>query len=242
MIAATALAVAACSWADPGANPYTGNVPAAVQAYADIPPDVRQRLQARMERRQFDDVAAITRDGIEGRHAYANLRGMHFGAGKVCATVDRSAWKPGHTERGLVYCEAQHCVIVPTVCRNVARVDRLPAAPAPAAAVPAEPAGAGLAVVAMPDGIGAGPEPLAFDAPGAGPAPAPTFERAAAPAGPAAQDRAPWLPLSAITPPAVQPWAGPAIWAPVPDIPEPATWALLAAGLVVLVVRARRTA
>lgn len=231
MIATTILA--ACTWADPGANPYRGSVPAAVESYADIPADVRARLKSRMERRQYDDLAAIRRDSIEGQHSYTGLRSMHFGGGKLCATVDRSAWKPEHVERGLIYCEAEHCLIVPTVCRNVSRVTRIKREPV-AAAEPSEPAGPGIAFAG----------PLLFDAPGAGPAteapatvnPAPTFQQAAAPV--TAPEPRPWL--TAITPPPIQPWAGPVVWAPVPDIPEPGTWALLLAGLGVVAWRARK--
>jgi hypothetical protein len=130
MISAIALATAlsvspACSWDNPGANRYTGDVPAAVHHYTDIPKDVRDKLQARMEKKQYDEVADITKDNISGGSDYTNLRDMHFGANKVCTTVSRDKWKPLAKERGLVYCEAEHCIIVPTVCGNVSRVTRV---------------------------------------------------------------------------------------------------------------------
>lgn len=116
-------------------------MPGAVESYRDIPAHVRQRLRERMERREYDDMAVITRDAIVGEHgAYGYLRGMHFGAGRQCSEVDRSAWARGHEERGLVYREAEHCLIVPTVCRNVSRVTKLPML-----VLPDEPTGAGPA-------------------------------------------------------------------------------------------------
>lgn len=114
-----------CSWDKPGVNPYRGSVPDAVDKYTDIPKAVREKLKARMERRQYNDVAVIRRDSIEGKEGqYANLRAMHFGQGQVCQSVTRAKWELASEERGLVYCESGHCIIVPTVCRNVSRVDR----------------------------------------------------------------------------------------------------------------------
>lgn len=119
---AAAASIAACSWDRPGHNPFTGPVPAAVERYTDIPPLTRAKLRLRMERRTYDDVAVITRDEIRGAQRYSDLRDMHFGAGQVCGTVTRAKWSDTHAERGLVYCEDGHCLIVPTVCRNVSRV------------------------------------------------------------------------------------------------------------------------
>lgn len=39
-------AQAACLWTDPGANRYTGDPVAAVNSYADIPPQARAELGA----------------------------------------------------------------------------------------------------------------------------------------------------------------------------------------------------
>jgi hypothetical protein len=79
-----------------------------------------------MAARQYDEIATIERDAIRGRFKYASdIREMHFDRGQVCATVTRDKWPAGANERGLVYCESGHCIIVPTVCRNVARITRL---------------------------------------------------------------------------------------------------------------------
>lgn len=116
-----------CSWDHPGANRYIGEVPAAVDSYTDIPADIRANLKRRMERRLYDDVVVIKRDSIEGFETrYTDLRDMHFGKGDICRTVSRAKWTEKHEERGLIYCERDHCIIVPTVCGNVSRVTLIP--------------------------------------------------------------------------------------------------------------------
>lgn len=128
-----------CSWNRPGADPFMGELPAAVDRYRDIPPEVRARLKARMEARQYDDLVSIRRDSIEGRAGYdygKTISDMHFGANKLCHSVSRDAWSPDMQERGLVYCESGQCIIVPTVCRNVSRITRSGVGPEAAAAPP----------------------------------------------------------------------------------------------------------
>jgi hypothetical protein len=159
-LAATAAAGGTCSWNDPGHNRYRGTLSAAVDRYTDIPAPVRERLKARMTSFRYDEMAAIRRDSITGHARYApEIRDMHFGAGQVCGQVDRSRWDEHMVERGLVYCEGEHCLIVPTVCRNVSRVTRL-ATPEQvradnAGAVPGSPlAGAGPAGLELPAASG----------------------------------------------------------------------------------------
>ncbi|HEY8881705.1 MAG TPA: MHFG family PEP-CTERM protein [Roseateles sp.] len=140
---------ASCEWRSPAADPYTGDVPGAVDDYTDIPASTRARLKARMERQAYDDVVVIRPDAIEGGFAYdAALLDMHFGQRRLCGKVTRRSWKPDHQERALAYCEDGHCVVVPLVCRNVSRVIRHPA-------------------TAM-GGPAGGSPPLVFDAPSAG--------------------------------------------------------------------------
>ena len=116
-----------CSWAHPGANPYRSD-PARALADFDLPEPTRQQLRALMAAHRYTDVAKITRDDIVGADgAYTGLREMHSGRGQVChGEVDRSAWSAEHRERGLVYCVADACVIVPTICNNVSLVSRKP--------------------------------------------------------------------------------------------------------------------
>ena len=122
MLVAATVTLPSCSWDKPGADPYMGSMEAAVDRYRDIPPDVRDRLKARMRTRAYDDIATIGRDKIEGKRSYSNLRDMHFGNGRICRQVTRTKWLSSAVERGLVYCEGEHCLIVPTVCRNVSRI------------------------------------------------------------------------------------------------------------------------
>lgn len=125
VLATTPAPTATCSWNRPGHRAFTGDVVAAVDRYQDIPAPVRTRLKQRMAQRQYDEIVTIGRDTISGRYRYsAQIRDMHFGEGQVCRTVDRSAWSASAQERGLVYCEDGHCILVPTVCRNVSRVQR----------------------------------------------------------------------------------------------------------------------
>ena len=125
--ARTAATYDTCSWDRPGVDPFMGDVVAAVDRYQDIAPDVRARLQARMAKREYDDVVSIRRDSITGRAKArygSTIRDMHFGTAKICHSVSRAAWSEQMQERGLVYCESGHCILVPTVCRNVSRIAR----------------------------------------------------------------------------------------------------------------------
>ena len=126
MIYALALsaAIQSCDWTHRGRDPYRGTMTAAVERYSDIPQDVRRKLATRMERQQYDEIVSIRRDGAVG---YGPLYDMHWGAGRVCrGPVWTGAWGASDEEIGLVYCVAEHCIIVPTVCRNVSRIDRIP--------------------------------------------------------------------------------------------------------------------
>jgi hypothetical protein len=151
LVAASTATLPVCSWNRPGEHPFVGNVVESVDRYTDIPEAVRTKLKQRMAKRQYDDIATIRRDSIVGKESYnPDLSDMHFGRGQVCRTVVRSSWSDSTVERGLVYCESGHCVIVPTVCRNVSRLTRLPPQPTTIA------------------GGGAGGDPLAGEFPGAG--------------------------------------------------------------------------
>ena len=166
-------AVATCSWTRPGQNPFMGDVVAAVDRYSDIPAPVRKRLQSRMAARSYDEVVSIRRDAIVGQARYGSaITGMQFGAGQVCGTVSRAQWAPGAQERGLVYCESGHCILVPTVCRNVSRITRQDVAAADATA-PSSVAGMEGSVGGGGGGGGGGlgvPGPgQGMAAPGAGP-------------------------------------------------------------------------
>jgi PEP-CTERM motif len=162
--------LAQCNWDRPGHNPFMGEVVPAIDRYLDIPTPVRMRLKERMAQRRYDDLVDIRRDSIRGKHEYgAEIRDMHFGLDRVCGQVTRGAWNESMRERGLVYCDSGHCILVPTVCRNVSRIERRE--PQRAAAATGE------------QDLSA--QTLDFDAPSAGAPAAPdSFAAAAAPALP----------------------------------------------------------
>lgn len=112
-----------CSWDRPGADPFMGDVVAAVDRYTDIAPAVREQLKQRMRARQYDEIVVISRDTIRGKQYYdARISEMHFGQGRVCRNVTRAGWSDKMEERGLVYCVQGGCILVPTICRNVSRI------------------------------------------------------------------------------------------------------------------------
>lgn len=160
VIAAAGATLPQCNWDRPGANAFTGDVVAAVDRYKDIPAATRAKLKARVEKRQYDEIAVIGRNSITGKATYSpEIRDMHFGAGTVCRNVTRSRWDSKAEERGLVYCEDEHCLIVPTVCRNVSRVTRLKKAPTTAALNPGAAGGAAAPLASEPTGAGVAQSP-----------------------------------------------------------------------------------
>ena len=261
MLAAIALAASGatlpqCSWDRPGVNPFMGDVVAAVDRYQDIPAAVRAKLKARMQKRSYDEMVTISRDSITGKAQYdSRIRDMHFGQGSVCGTVTRAGWTDKMQERGLVYCEDGHCILVPTVCRNVSRITRnKPQAAAPAAAgnvasaaregdepqalLEMEPTGAGVVGGGAP---GTAAEPsfaqIASTTPGAAansnlPAAGPSFAGVGAPPPGGSLGGIPPLPPGTTTPD-INP-------GPTPPVPEPGTWAMMLAGLATVAWLARR--
>lgn len=217
-LAASTATLPQCSWDKPGANPFMGDVVAAVDRYQDIPAAVRAKLKARMQARQYDEIVLITRDAITGKAQYGSeIRDMHFGTGSICQTVTRSKWSAQAQERGLVYCEDGQCILVPTVCRNVSRIKRTVVAAAPAPQVAA----------AEPD------SELTFEPPGAGvPAGAstsPSFAQLASTTPTTSISSVPTTTPSVLTP-SVTPFV-PTLPPTTPAVPEPGTWAMLLAGL-----------
>lgn len=241
-VPARAAEPAACSWDRPGHDSFMGDVPSAVDRYTDLPPAVRERLKTRMRSHDYDDIVEISRDRIEGNAGYEpQIRDMHFGEGRVCASVTRERWSEGQRERALVYCDGDACVMVPTVCRNVSRISRTPGG------------GGG--------GVPPGEGELPFDPPGAG-APAPVPETVPTPLStlpPAPLTSVPVTPpgsFAGLPPVTIGPPSGappPTIPStpifvlpprvdevPPPAVPEPSSLAMAAAGLALLMLMVRR--
>lgn len=224
-------------WSDPGRNPYTGTVEAALARYEGriVPRDLAA-IRAKIAARQWDDHVTIRRDSIAGRSRYLpDLRAMHWGAGHLTETVDRSAWAPGHTERALVYCGAgPDCVAIPSVCRNVAivtRAERPAPAPGPVPAAAQESAGGeGLRGTSFPPLPPLPPLPPPVEFTPLPPAPAIQRPPAAAPMV---------MPsFAALSVPMVS--VAVPIPAPVVAVNEPSTLALLGAGLLLIARRSAR--
>ena len=268
LAASAGSALPECSWDRPGVNPFMGDVVAAVDRYQDIPAATREKLKARMKARSYDDVAVIERDAIkgQGKAEYApQIRDMHFGPGAVCRTVTRAKWTAKTQERGLVYCEDGQCILVPTVCRNVSRITRLenkPAATAPSQAsnvasatregedatpLEFEAPGAGPMAAASPDSfaqqsgvpaLGSGTAPTSggsFAGLGGG-----TTGGNAGAGGAGGVPSLGNLGMPALPPGTVRPAEGPGLPGVTPAVPEPGTWAMIAAGLLVIGYRANR--
>src|ERR1019366_3471577 len=111
-----------CDWDHPGVDRYTGTTEAAIHAYAEIPRATQDELIAKFERREFDDFVTIDRDSIRstGGDYDPVIHRMHFGATPehLCDTVGRSNWSPEHVETAIVVCADGWCVATPTVCGN----------------------------------------------------------------------------------------------------------------------------
>ncbi|MDH0867492.1 MHFG family PEP-CTERM protein [Mitsuaria sp. GD03876] len=240
--AATPAPAPSCSWDRPGHDSFTGDVPAAVDRYVDLAPDVRERLKARMRRHDYDDVVEISRDRIAGRAGYgSSIRGMHFGEGRVCASVSRERWSEDHVERALVYCEGNDCVMVPTVCRNVSRIQRVPGGGAPPGEgeLPFDPPGAGAPTPVpmgdVPPEMPVMPEPVPLTGvPVTPPGALLTPPRAViGPPSAGPPTSIPTPPVFVLPPKLEEP--------PVPAVPEPSTLWTSAAGVLLLASLVLRT-
>ncbi|MDC8759352.1 MHFG family PEP-CTERM protein [Janthinobacterium fluminis] len=240
-----------CNWNRPGVNPFMGDVVAAVDRYTEIPAAVRERLKQRMRDRNFDEFVTISRDAISGRHDYdARISDMHFGEGRVCKQVSRAGWNAQMKERGLVYCEQDHCILVPTVCRNVSRITRKPQAPGTAGAGAAGGAPANYAAAALPGTVPSTPSTpyeelrpgsLHGDVPAIGSSP----EALLSPGltqGPGflASGLASSAAILSGSPGGSGRAKSQGLVVPLTPVPEPETWGMLLAGMAVLAVAARR--
>jgi hypothetical protein len=112
----------------------------AVESYVDIPPAARAELIARIRGQREDGLVLIGRDTLVSPQGTATrLRDMHWRGGLCRGEVLRGGWAPQHVEKALLYCAMGHCVVVPVVCGNVARVDFAPRERAQQPVVPHRP-------------------------------------------------------------------------------------------------------
>ncbi|WP_350309612.1 MHFG family PEP-CTERM protein [Aquariibacter lacus] len=228
--AAPAAVVDECRWERPGDKPFNGLVPKTLQRYAGtMPPELRAKFEARMDRIDYDDFVEIRRDSIVGTYSYEpEIRDLMFGdRPQVCRKPSRAHWPESMMARGLVYCEGQDCIVVSTELRNVGRITRRPEkvlsqevevlpAQLPAALPP-------VAISAAPPSTGGG------DSPSFGPAPSGALGTPSL-SFPSPGGGSSGLPFTPILNPTT----------PTTPIPEPGSWALIGLGLAGLAVFTRR--
>lgn len=211
---------ASAGWNNPGADRFSGNVPAAVQDYKDIPQATRDRLQSRMEKHDYDDRVTITRDSILSANDYAyspRITDMHFGSrGLIIPVTGRDAWPDGLEIEALAYTDGDYTILVPAVCSNVARAVRLPPTPVAIAPIPEYIGGGGGSSVGY----------VPFVLPPLQPSLSPLVIDTYVPIPTLVE---PWQPP---LPCCCAPWQPPVV-PPLPAVPEPATWSLFLAGLAV---------
>jgi len=109
-----AIILAACAWAHPGEDTYTGSADDAVMRI--VPPEDQPAMLGKVRARAFNGRVRITRDAItdeRGALSFApTMTRMHSGFDKVCgqgAVVDRSAWPADHVEWAWYYRVLSRC-------------------------------------------------------------------------------------------------------------------------------------
>lgn len=219
-----------CDWNTPGHDPYTGTTAGALSHY-DMPDTTRRRLADRIDHNDFDTVVSVTREGVTG---YAGMRNMHFGKDRMCHKIDTSKWSKDAVQLGFVFIENGHHIVKWFICHNLTELVPLPPAPT------------GLHIIGeaeVPELPLSYPQlslPLMAVAVEDGPMPIPvTFGGAVV----FIPSPGPFDVVPRFIPNTVSPVPHPApvfpVEPPVSPIPEPATWAMLGAGVLALIVRAR---
>jgi len=121
-----------CNWEHPGADPYWGKPIAAALATYDYPLPARNEIMRKVFDAKPDGVASIKHDRAVWGDEPIELHDMHWGSGRCTGPVNREGWDMFREERALIYCGSPtHCVAVPFICGNVARVEFLPVPPPP---------------------------------------------------------------------------------------------------------------
>lgn len=173
--ASAANVINSCGWNHPGSHPYKGGISKGIDNYPDIPAPIKKKLKDRLHKMEFGSVVTITRDGITGGF-HPEITDMHFSANTVCRSVNREVWPKDHTEVGLVYCEDEYCIVVPTVCGNISRIYRSAPGVAIEPSIPAPKKEGNMLPGLEPKGVPWIEPPLRYDPILPGPAPTPIVE------------------------------------------------------------------
>jgi len=111
-----------CNWNNPGSNPFVGSVELALQSYK-FPKKVVDSLAEKIKQNDYTSEALITKDGVISNGYAFSLRDMHWGNNQKCiGNVNRDNWSANHKEKAKIFCEGNHCVIIPEVCNNIAKI------------------------------------------------------------------------------------------------------------------------
>jgi hypothetical protein len=124
---ATSMSQRECSWQNPGANPYQGNIEDAINFYREIPTPVRETLKARITAGQADELVDIGKYSVRsstGAFYAPAITDMHFGPNLVCSTITRRRWPENMVQKAAMYCEDKYCVIIPFICGNISRIEK----------------------------------------------------------------------------------------------------------------------
>lgn len=230
LLCSAAATAATCDWSEAGRDKYTGSYEQALGHYQDIAPATRAKLLRRMNALDYDDIVTISDTSIVGRGTYEpEIWGMHWGVDRMCMHVVRPNMHG--TRTALVYTEDGMSITVPSDCNNIARLTRL--APPPTASIAPGPSGGdgGGGGVFVPGGAG-----YAFERPeGLPPVPV-AYSPPSTETPPVGADSPPpvgWLPYPVyIREPGY--WYPIAVPTPVAAVPEPATWATMALGVLAI--------
>lgn len=227
LFVASVQAETVCKW-HPGAAPYKGDTVKALDDYPWIGPTTKMRLGARLKVRDYDTVVRVYKDRIEDEFGHLLFRNtithMHYKGGKVCDVVDRSDWAPDHFERAFAYTDGLTVVFVPFDCDNVALGDlaehHAEAPPAVIEEFAGGEASGGTVIILAPVVI---PAAVTFEDRVTPPV---VTEVVWAPSAPTYIEMTDFI-VNQITVNKTT------ILPPVTPVPEPETWALMLAGLVI---------
>lgn len=115
-------ALTACNWDNPGHDPYTNTVSAALSQFS-IPAAHKNVIEAQIKAGANTGMVFITKDGlVSPDRNLSTFMMMTFGKNKMCYGVERTRWADSHYEPAKLYCSGDYCVMIPTVCGNITQV------------------------------------------------------------------------------------------------------------------------